>query len=728
MKILECIKGSGLCVILLYCTGCVTFKPDSYSVSDADYNERKVIEHPFYKGRLTPVGYGVVAASTLLGGYAGSKVDIVSFYDGESKKNIKAADIAIGSLVGFTTSMLFNYGMGYNKANLCNDPNEWLKRANNEFLYVSGPCDRIVAMHRSAESKYQIEKTEDIIDFKLAFPKSRFDDDIVKKSLKSKSVMRDDYPMLIEKFPSSSYVNEVKKQYISKSTDLTSILQARIKYPDTGLDVEPHAALSVASCADARLYQSNFPNSKYNKFVLLKGLQYCSDTEIRSLPTLFPQDYKLSKEDMSALNADDNMMRNYLNALYVIIDAKQLSTLDLLFSKYRWLDFKNKPDFVLEKYWDMTNANFKYGDDVITAMRRLAIDDKYQYLKISTAAVNNSITKGLMNEVAKMVTIADSKIISTESSEYKKWSENNNFSAGFVSSTGEIKHIVSGLLKNNSKFDLPIMVTVSGDLIKSQKLEGTGFFSDIGAAFIGAYSGNSINNSKKLGSKSDYFQIPSMKPYSTASFAVLLDFGKGELAGGVNWGDVMKVKTETKLENTRILPIYYNLRPQEYKIQQQLEWAKLAKLGFPNAPLTDLYRKTQINNDAWVSEYQRQQEAMWKSREKRDDQGDNNNTDNNCPFYLIEDRDWENRTFLFSGHEYKPWMSNQVYKFKCKKWDNEKFLVFLDHDTKADSWPNSDWEKGWFVYEMRGFFSGDHKSSSYKTTSAAIKDECDCED
>ncbi|MBK8843352.1 MAG: hypothetical protein IPO33_11130 [Saprospiraceae bacterium] len=199
-------------IVVMQFVGCVTFKPDSDSITSPDYNERKTITGAYYKGKLTPIGYGAVAASTLAGAFAGTQIDMVSYYQGESKHQVKAADIAIGSLVGFTASMLINAALGNKKIKPCTDPKEWLSKANKEYLYLANSENTIDVMHRSVESKYTVGNIKDIIDFKLAFPQSSYSDVVVQQSIKSSGISRADYPTIIDLYPSSKYTVDVKKK------------------------------------------------------------------------------------------------------------------------------------------------------------------------------------------------------------------------------------------------------------------------------------------------------------------------------------------------------------------------------------------------------------------------------------------------------------------------------------------------------------------------------------
>ncbi|MBK8357282.1 MAG: hypothetical protein IPL13_18460 [Saprospiraceae bacterium] len=602
-------------IVVMQFVGCVTFKPDSDSITSPDYNERKTITGAYYKGKLTPIGYGAVAASTLAGAFAGTQIDMVSYYQGESKHQVKAADIAIGSLVGFTASMLINAALGNKKIKPCTDPKEWLSKAN-KGIFILGKFGKYDRCHASiCRVEIHVGNIKDIIDFKLAFPQSNYSDVVVQQSIKSSGISRADYPTIIDLYPSSKYTVDVKKQYIIKSNDLNAMVSAEKIYPNTGLDIEPHAALIVANCKDARLYQSIFKSGKFNKFVMLKGLNNCSENEVRDLPNVFPKDYKINQEDMVSLKADDNSRSNYQQAIFIWLNVDKIATLDAMFKKYNWLQFENKPKFVAQKYWEVANEHYKYGEDVLRTLRGLATLPEYKYLGVKDVIVNQCITDGLQKELLANVKLFETNIIASYSKEYEAWSKNNTYSAGLVSSTGDLKYLVYGKVQNNSKYNLPRKINVTSDLMRVRKVEGTGFWTNIAIGL----SGQGGSSSTKVGSNSNFFQIPSLPPNSNAVYAVMLDFGQGQIASGSNLMDLFKFKEETQLGNTVITKAYDNSPITNSTIQRQLSWQNIAKSGMPDVPLVDLYRKTEINNDSWVQKYDDiQREAKEAAKRKEE--------------------------------------------------------------------------------------------------------------
>jgi len=704
-------------ILFMQFIGCVSFKPDSDSITSPDYNERKTISGAYYKGKLTPVGYGAVAASTLAGAFAGYKIDMISYYNGESKHQVKAADIAIGSLVGFTASMLINASLGNKKIKPCTDPKEWLTKANKEYVYLANSENTIDVMHRSVESKYTVGNIKDIIDFKLAFPQSSYSDVVVQQSIKSSGISREDYPTIIDLFPTNRYTVDVKKQYIIKSNDLNTMVSAEKKYPNTGLDVEPHAALVVASCKDARLYQSIFKSGKFNKYVLLKGMNNCTEIEARDLPNIFPKDFKLNKEDMVSLKADNNDRANYQEAIFIWLNVDKIATLDAMFKKYDWLQFENKPKYVAQKYWNLANSNYKYGEDVLRTVRGLATLSEYKYLGVKDVIVNQCITDGLQKELLANVKLSETTIIASYSKEYEAWSKNNTYSAGLVSSTGDLKYLVYGKVQNNSKYNLPMKINVTSDLMRVRKVEGTGFWTNIAIGL----SGQGGSSSTKVGSNSNFFQIPSLSPNSSSVYAVMLDYGKGQIASGTNFGDLFKFKEETQLGNTIITKEYDNSPIAQSTIQRQLSWQQIAKSGMPDVPLVDLYRKTEINNSSWVYEYE---ESQRRAAENAKNNENSSSQTSSCIEYIKEDPDWDEREFQFSGYGYK---TEKVYLFKCADGGRKKkIMVFLDYDRKRKEIYDYDRVKGWYVYEF-GFMSNGPGAIAYKTKEEAYKDACHCD-
>ena len=158
-------------------------------------------------------------------------------------------------------------------------------------------------------------------------------------------------------------------------------------------------------------------------------------------------------------------------------------------------------------------------------------------------------------------------------------------------------------------------INVTSDLMRVRKVEGTGFWTNIAIGL----SGQGGSSSTKVGSNSNFFQIPSLPPNSNAVYAVMLDFGQGQIASGSNLMDLFKFKEETQLGNTVITKAYDNSPITNSTIQRQLSWQNIAKSGMPDVPLVDLYRKTEINNDSWVQKYDDiQREAKEAAKRKEE--------------------------------------------------------------------------------------------------------------
>ena len=135
-------------LVLVVFSSCVVRKPDSYLISDADYNTRRNVRSANYTKRLSGFGIAVTVSATAAGAYIGSQSKIINYYDGDKRKYAPPADAAIGAVIGLTTTYLINYALGLNKKIPIDDPNIWLKKTNKDYLYLHGEIGRASCRER----------------------------------------------------------------------------------------------------------------------------------------------------------------------------------------------------------------------------------------------------------------------------------------------------------------------------------------------------------------------------------------------------------------------------------------------------------------------------------------------------------------------------------------------------------------------------------------------------
>ncbi|HPT30909.1 MAG TPA: hypothetical protein PLW67_03675, partial [Prolixibacteraceae bacterium] len=122
-------------------SGCITLKPDSSIVSDPDYNQRREIGNLHYDKKPGLAGYSAMGASTIAGGLAGYSADLIKYHKGTEIKSFKAGNALLGAAIGFSTSYFINRSLGWGKVVKVYDAQEWLRKANNNYLILAAQKD-----------------------------------------------------------------------------------------------------------------------------------------------------------------------------------------------------------------------------------------------------------------------------------------------------------------------------------------------------------------------------------------------------------------------------------------------------------------------------------------------------------------------------------------------------------------------------------------------------------
>lgn len=264
-------------LVLVVFSSCVVRKPDSYLISDADYNTRRNVRSANYTKRLSGFGIAVTVSATAAGAYIGSQSKIINYYDGDKRKYAPPADAAIGAVIGLTTTYLINYALGLNKKIPIDDPNIWLKKTNKDYLYLHGGNNSFDVIHKSAHDKYQVKNFQDITDFTKAFPQSQKTNDIF--WMGGQILERKLLPDLITKKPDNPFNTQIKYRYLKLSSTSLDCIEAKNRYFELNDSAELCAILKIASIQDVYEIDKNWPVSNYPELLGKKYFNVASTTE-----------------------------------------------------------------------------------------------------------------------------------------------------------------------------------------------------------------------------------------------------------------------------------------------------------------------------------------------------------------------------------------------------------------------------------------------------------------
>ena len=703
-----------LCIVAI--TSCVTNKPYYNNVSQFDYNKRCEIANPVYKKTISPVGIGSIVAGTIGGGYAGYQAKLVRFNDGQKQQSFDVGGAVLGAAIGYSVTYFANRLAGWGKTVTNVEPEKWLKKANTQFKYLGNYAGSIKVIHSSIEPDFAIQSLQDAHDFAKVFRNSPYTNQVTQTALTSSNIQRQELLEVIDLFPTSASLTDFKRKYVRLSPNIDALLEASKRFPETKLNTEHLASNLVNSYTDAVLFNKNYRSRTYNKQVVLNALRNTNTNQIPELADLFGNDITITSSDFGKLISDDLRRQKYFDSRFTFSAPKSFEDIVYTSSQYQWLHFSQKSNSILQQFWNIGYKTIPDGNQLLWLLRKLPQGSLSTTLKIKQSEVETFINTKLTEEVKSKVFLSESKELGSNNPEWEKW-KTSSYTAGVVEDKGEAKYLMMGQVQNFSRFDLPIKIDVSGQLIVETKAQGTGFVSNLIASITGTQR-------QDIGNQQATFQVPLLRKGEKMLYAAMLDFGTKTRSMGININDWIKFKTELLLTNISRSVSFSNAPLSSFQQNQQEQWQILAKNGFPDAKLTDFLRGEEVREDEWHEAHMRMLEAARKA--KADDERTREVASNTC-YSILYVKDDEIPTFKFSGQDYKP--TSDVYQYRCNSGSSSwYYLVNLAYNTKAGRGPidisfDKDWKAGWYWYMGSGTTM---KSGPYGSKEEAAKKGCNC--
>lgn len=600
-------------VILTLLQSCITPKAGISSKSNLNNNSAIFsINGAKLNNKKSLIGITTQIISAGVGGYLGYKYFPVALGYSDGKLNASSMGGAVlGSIAGYGINNSVNYLLGEKREYSVNQKNfnTWKESydPNEKFIAVNNNYSNLEFVDKSYESIFSVNNLQDAIYFKKAFPQSQYSKSVFDRTLNVTD--REYLPTLSKLFPKVNR-SELFKKHLVTSRNFAEYKNSIDLFPENKLNLkqtEKKAVMLVKNHSDAEQFRELFPLSKLNKQVVLNALQECDDIYIPKLAKLFGSEFNLNETDFKSLETNNNLKRKYLNSQFILSQPQSLHDLEKLFTQYRWLNYAEKPKDALKYYWNVSYSNSSESTTILKTIENLYKDTAYRDLKITENDANNFIKEMLRNEANK-VYVKSTYSKGTTNPEWEAWLKNDSYSAGIVNNQGEIKFIVYGTLINNSKFDLPLKITSTGTLMSTTEIKGTGTITNLIIKFAEKFSGGEAPTKQviNLGNKTGGFSIPNLQPAKESTYAILFDFGTGNINKGVNFNDLFKVKSEISLTDIKTTVQFSEERPSDNTLKEQDNWQNLAKNGLPNATLTDFWRGgKEVNDQEWREEYSR---------------------------------------------------------------------------------------------------------------------------
>ncbi len=603
--------------IILLMSSCYVTRPDALT-SMPDYNSRVTASNAHYDNVLSPIGAGTIIAGTATGMYLGYKSSMFTHYNGADQKKLGIGGMVVGGFLGFYATKYINEIFGWKKITYPNSPQEWLDKTNNEFILTRQTDNRnFILTHKSAENKFIVKNIQDARDFKTAFSSSSYTNNVAEQTIYNSGIFRNDYPELMQLFPSNQSMLDMKKRFVILSTNVPDIFSAIDKYPETKLNIEKKAASLSINYSDAFQFNKRYPKSKYNNQVIINSLNQSSDNEVYNMYSLFKKDYFLNSYDFQLFSTTDVGKKKYSNALYRIKNPNSIYALETFYFEYDWLKYSEKPDEIINNYWNIANSSYSDGNLILSTVNSLATDNSYSNWNISKSKINSFVSNKLEYEINTKFSFRLNNIVPPKSKQWAEWINNNNMTAGLVT-LSNLSYLLSGTIVNNSKFDLPLKLTFNAEVYRTYKIEGTigtglEILEVIGQALDDQHRRVQLNEKTDfIGSYSENYYMPSLKRNDSHTFAVIFDVGS---KAGINAFDWVKLTVEIEIKNASLSKKeYYNDYVSQGTQQKQNTWLHFAQYGMPDVKLIDRWRNEEYNDAEWERKNEIEQERKRQAR------------------------------------------------------------------------------------------------------------------
>ena len=590
-----------LILSVIYLTGCSVYKADSLSVTSSDYNQRKEVAGTHYDKVLTPIGVTSIAASTAGGAYLGYQSNLIKYNSGTEQVTSKIGNAVIGAAVGFGSSYLVNRLFGWGKRIDNVDANEWVKKANRNYILVN-KSNNITVIPKTADKDFKIKNLTDANQFSSIFNKSKYTDDVFKTGVDN--CQRFELPVLINFFPNTQSLSLAKNKYITTSPSYSEIVKATQLYPDLKNDYEREFLNLITNCNNAVNFNSRFPNTTNGLNAYLNAYKEDNQSKL-SFENLNKTFDKVNCTIDYLKNANKNIQKNYLYSKYLLEGTREPEDIYTVYLKYLPLKFEGKDEEFVKMYFKIADENMTDGDEILWRLRLLNNKNRYPELNVSSTTIENIVNNKLREEASKNVIVVSPYIKSNSSAEWENWLR-ADYTAGLVKEKGAL-YLLYGKVTNSSKYSLPIEIYGSGDL--SYTLKGETGLAGLAQKALDFFGGGDAKFSmKNIGSQSNTFYIPSLPARSTGSYALVLNFSDNFSRFGINSELLGKSSITANLENVQTSYSYSNHHLTDYEKNLQLATQYFAENGLPDVNLTDMWRGIDVKKEEWDAKWERIQE------------------------------------------------------------------------------------------------------------------------
>lgn len=594
-----------LVVVTLF-SSCVVQKPMA-SYSDLDYNNRIIINNARYQREPNIIGHLVRVGLPVAGAVAGYNSNIMVDVDDEGKHPDPIKGALMGALAGSSLTVATDYIAGYGKKTYVGngEAERWIKKAAKGYELIEQRGSDMRIIKKGSEAQFVVREPIDVADFAQLYPNSNRQNEIFSQALKV--LPRESMPLLIEKFPKNDSIDKAIRRYIVESPTFDELTAALNRY-STDIDPEPLYLNLVNDANTAISFNKLYPKSQYRRKAVMRAcLSALSVNEARSLKSNFGKDFDLTQSDMKY--ASDRIKSNYAKAIYELSEVRGLKEFDNFCSTYSWLKYPSKGQELIQHYFELLRDNTKRGSEILSAMSALPSKSYAQPSGIMAKDVENYLMSELSKEAESKVHVNNVSVKNSSEEDFRQWLD-ADYTAGIVMGDS-IRYLVYGTLTNNSIFDLPISMNLTGEIYTKPEFRGV-FGRIYGAAYtitqLDPNAGKVMNKLSSVASISLHdCTLPLLKSGETTMYAVMVNLG-GLRDIGLNSDGFFKMTTNMQLQNIKIQPSLAKDGISDDALKRQQVWLNIARNGFPDAHVTDLVRNERVKQSEWDEKFKQLKE------------------------------------------------------------------------------------------------------------------------
>ena len=549
----------------------MTLKPESSGVSSPDYNDRQSISNPHYVKRPNVVAYAGTLATTVGGAYGMYKFGPVTHQTPEGNQKLDAANIFLGALTGFAIGTAIQYAAGKNKRVPLDNAQNWIKKADDGLTVYNYQNERLVAIPKANTNNYVVKELNDLKGYYRVFPQGGLKSDLYLKSLDI--VKREELPEVVVLESNQALIDKAKYTYFDRSSSVDQLSEANQRYASFKYPLETKGIQLTKSYDDAKKMFTLVPSLKNKKGLYINSLltPYTPSEAKEMLQKIGKDNFLLEEADVK--NANSTQHRHTLENIFYAVQPKDMEYGFKILSKYNFLKFNTKKEFAMSYFWDKIYDKYSMGSKIINEFSNLGEKFEINKLGLSKNDLNSHVIYEMENEARENIMIVENNYLSTKSDYIDSWKKSAYWDAIFISSTGELKFLEYGVIKNNSKFDLPVKVSAYGELGSVTSYD-----------FLNLIQGQ--ERATFQGSSSNEFVIPLLKSGEKQVYSILLDYGFKQQATGINilgFQTLNELKLFNRKVNLSYLPFFYTAE----QIQQQNLWLDMLKSGMTKTKVID---------------------------------------------------------------------------------------------------------------------------------------------